>query len=98
MHVHAHVHVHVHLHVHVQFVGVDIGSCKAVVGVADCPFAGSAKLVRNNLGNDNTPVVVATTGSQLLLGELAVDQVRTNPKNAVSASAPRSCHARCVVC
>ena len=66
-----------------QFAGYDVGTSKSIVAVASQPSASSAKIIRNNLENDNTPTVVAATSSQLLQGELAVDQIRINPKNAV---------------
>ncbi len=41
--------------------------------------------MRNNLTNDSTPTVVAASASHFFVGELAVDQLRVNPKNAVGA-------------
>lgn len=66
-----------------MFGGIDCGASKSIVAIAQSENALSAKIIRNNLENDNTPTVVALTPSQFLVGELAVDQIRIAPKNAI---------------
>ena len=65
------------------FLGLDLGSDKLVTAVSADVNSLSAKLVRNGLGHDTTPTVVAFSRDRCLVGEDARDALRLNPRNAI---------------
>ena len=63
-----------------KIIGIDLGTTNSVVAVYT---GGEHEIIRNQEGDRTTPSVVAFSGDEVLVGNVAKRQAVTNPTNTI---------------